>query len=290
MTERKNFKTIDELIGVLGQAAGESPTYQRIAIYIEKNYLRVVFMTANELAEEMGVSQGSVSRFFIALGYHGYNDFLRSLQRIVERQLVHASRGALPADVPEAGHRWQQVLENEAANLRVLAQSLQGPDYEQLTELLASGRKICLLSAQLSATLLPYAAYELRRLGIEVSMAWPGTAEWEWLEQEDPAKTAVLVLGFPRYANALLKKCQNLKRSGFSLAVITDSQFSPFAKLGDPQVLVPLAAGGQDEIYGAPLTFLHLLAQDVIRQLPDGRERLNRISEAERQKRMYFIK
>ena len=44
MTERKNFKTIDELIGVLGQAAGESPTYQRIAIYIEKNYLRVVFM------------------------------------------------------------------------------------------------------------------------------------------------------------------------------------------------------------------------------------------------------
>ena len=62
------------------------------------------------------------------------------------------------------------MLENEAANLRVLAQSLQGPDYEQLTELLASGRKICLLSAQLSATLLPYAAYELRRLGIELSM------------------------------------------------------------------------------------------------------------------------
>ena len=86
MTQQNNFRDFDELETLLMRVAKESPTYQKIAIYIEKNALQVIFMTANELAEQLGISQGSVSRFFIALGYHGYNEFLRSLQRLVSQQ------------------------------------------------------------------------------------------------------------------------------------------------------------------------------------------------------------
>ena len=34
MTERRKFTSIEELMDLLGQASGESPTYQRIAIYL----------------------------------------------------------------------------------------------------------------------------------------------------------------------------------------------------------------------------------------------------------------
>lgn len=58
-----SFQTFGELQSMLLTVAKHSPTYQKIALYIEKNYLQVIFMTASELADAMGVSQGSVSRF-----------------------------------------------------------------------------------------------------------------------------------------------------------------------------------------------------------------------------------
>ena len=289
MTERRKFTNIEELMALLGQASGESPTYQRIAIYLEKNYLRVIFMTANELADEMGVSQGSVSRFFIALGYHGYNDFLRCLQSVVGHQFT-AVRCDRRIDAATDNHPWRQVLEQQASNMEALIESLQGEAYEQLISLLTEPRKVVLLSARLSATLLPYAAYQLRRLGVDVETASPGTAAWQWLEQESPRDVQILVLGFPRYANILVKKCQQLKKMGFSLAVITDSQFSPLAKFAAAPVFVPLAAGGQEEIYGTPMAFLNLLVRDVEKRLPQGQQRLERIAADERQQRIYFIK
>lgn len=37
--------------------ASDSPTYEKLAHYIE-NYLRIIFMTAGELAKEAGISRG----------------------------------------------------------------------------------------------------------------------------------------------------------------------------------------------------------------------------------------
>ena len=62
------FQSTKELQGMLLGISRQSPTYQKIAIYIEKNYMQIVFMTASELAEASRVSQGSVSRFFMHLG------------------------------------------------------------------------------------------------------------------------------------------------------------------------------------------------------------------------------
>ena len=116
------FSSIDELMAMLLKVSKESATYQKIALYIEKNYLRVIFMTASELAEQMKVSQGSVSRFFMAMGYQGYNGFLRNLQQIVTKQLTAPQRlqyskekhdpmgSAIEAEIANLGKtKWQEL-------------------------------------------------------------------------------------------------------------------------------------------------------------------------------------
>ena len=48
-----------------------SKSHRRIADYIVAHYDKAVFMTANLLGEQVGVSESTVVRFAIALGYEG---------------------------------------------------------------------------------------------------------------------------------------------------------------------------------------------------------------------------
>ncbi|CUH95995.1 hypothetical protein P22_2083 [Propionispora sp. 2/2-37] len=65
---------IQKMVGI----SQDSPTYEKLAGYIEKNYMSIIFMTAGELAAEANISQGSVSRLCSVLRYRAYNDFLRN--------------------------------------------------------------------------------------------------------------------------------------------------------------------------------------------------------------------
>lgn len=87
---------IEQLKAKMGKAAKKSPTYEKLAYYIEKNFMRIIFMTSGEVAEEANVSQGSVSRFSVEMGFRGYNEFLRSAQKYVSEQITAPQRPQYP--------------------------------------------------------------------------------------------------------------------------------------------------------------------------------------------------
>lgn len=59
----KEIKNKEELIERLMVVGKTSAVNKKIAMYIEKNYNSIVFMTADKISQEIGVSQGSISRF-----------------------------------------------------------------------------------------------------------------------------------------------------------------------------------------------------------------------------------
>ena len=284
----KLFKSIDEMTQLLGRVADSSPVYQRIALYIEKNYLQVVFMTANELADAMGVSQGSVSRFFIALGYHGYNEFLRNLQQIASRPLRNPQSAdivELPLDDPR-----MEILEREIDNIRQLGEISQSKEYEELVQIVLSGKRIVLLSAELSGAILTYLEYVLKKIGVDVISVTPATPNWEWIEFSNPEKLHILAVGFPSYPTVLIKKCQSLKRAGFPLFAITDSRFSPLVKHTDQAIFVPVTMESPFDGCSTPSVFFSLLLRDIAVRMPNFAERLDAIHAQERKHKTYFTK
>ena len=72
------IKDMEGLVNRMLVVSADSTVYKKIAAYIEQYYMQIIFMTAGELALQLSVSQGSVSKFCIALGYRGYADFLRT--------------------------------------------------------------------------------------------------------------------------------------------------------------------------------------------------------------------
>ena len=53
---------------------------KRIARYITESYDKAAFMTANKLGKTVGVSESTVVRFAVELGYDGYPKMQKALQ------------------------------------------------------------------------------------------------------------------------------------------------------------------------------------------------------------------
>lgn len=289
------FQTLEELHSMLLTVAKHSPTYQKIALYLEKNYLQVIFMTASELADAMGVSQGSVSRFFMMLGYRGYTDFLRALQRLVSKQLTGPKRLAYSSSSSSRRSHSSEspvraILDVELANLNGLEEVMQGADYEALLSMVTSPKRLILLSARMSATLLPYTAYILRKMRADVSVALPDSGEWGTLELLDPATVNVLALAFPRYPLALIEKCRELKERGITIGAITDSRLSPIVDIAAHAVCVPVTTASLFDIYSTPMAFINLMLRDAAERMPELAERIDSIEALERRDHVYFTK
>ena len=69
-----------------------SKGHRRIAEYIVEHYDKAVFMTASSLGEAVGVSESTVVRFAVALGYEGYPQLQTSLQELVRHRLTAVQR------------------------------------------------------------------------------------------------------------------------------------------------------------------------------------------------------
>src|SRR5215471_8639851 len=89
----------DELLALL-DGRRLSPAQRRIAHYLLENLPEVAFLSSMELAERVGVSQPSVTRFAAALGFSGYPELRTALRPIALR-------------APEAGFHSEHIAGNE---------------------------------------------------------------------------------------------------------------------------------------------------------------------------------
>ncbi|HEX3025680.1 MAG TPA: MurR/RpiR family transcriptional regulator [Clostridia bacterium] len=262
----------------------ESPTYEKLAYYIEKNYLRLIFMTAGELASELNISQGSVSRFFITLGFRGYNDFLRSLQKIVSAKITAPQR----LEYTAAGTKIDSTISVEVGNMCELDRLMHEPAYHKMIDCLISDRDLFILSARMSATLVPYMRYILCKMRDSVYEVTPDSIAWDTINLREPSKTEIFTIAFPRYPKTLVDKIKNLHDSGFHISAITDSQLSPIIPYCDNVIDVPITVSSIFDIYSTPMAFINLMLRDAAKEIPSLEDRLNRIEKNEGDSGAYY--
>lgn len=284
----KNIETFEQLTIMLKYVADSSPTYKKIAIYINDNYLQIVFMTTNELAEQVGVSQGSISRFFMALGYRGYNDFLQNLQNIVSKELTAPKRLQFSEEHSIKGKYMHSIFDNELANMEKLGTIIETPAYQQLVNVIADNKPLILLSARMSATIVPYISYILHKMRNDVSSYTPASPQWDTIELLNPEKVNIITVMFPRYPRLLVEKAQRLHKKGFNIYGITDSEFSPLIECSKQAVCVPLTVSSIFDIYSTPMIFLNILLRDAAQKLPAISERMEAVERAELENNVYY--
>lgn len=85
----------DILTNIQNDIHAFSKGQKKIAAYILANYDKAAFMTASRLGKTVEVSESTVVRFAVELGYEGYPEMQKTLQELVRNKLTQrpAHRG-----------------------------------------------------------------------------------------------------------------------------------------------------------------------------------------------------
>jgi DNA-binding MurR/RpiR family transcriptional regulator len=245
---------VNEAVRELVLSTRLTPTQRRIARELVNRADEVAYLSAAELAELAQVSQPSVTRFAMALGFDGYPALKRRLRELMAR----------PAPSDDDGNDLQRAVRDEIANLNRLADGLADPSALQAAAgLLAASRPLPVLGLRAAAPLATYFGYFAAKLHPDVRvLAHGGSILPERLEQA-AASGAKAVLGFalPRYPRELVDGLMEARTLGLAVVVITDSPVSPAAEFAD--VTLTAAVGSQlvFDLHTAPMVLTMVLLQ-----------------------------
>jgi DNA-binding MurR/RpiR family transcriptional regulator len=243
-----------------------TPTQRRIAQSLVRHAPSAAYLSAAEVADLAGVSQPSVTRFAMALGFAGYPALRRELRAVVN--------GNAPATT--ADNAMQQAVHAEAEHLERLVGHL--GDLTPVTaaaDLLVASRPLPVLGLRAAAPLAAYFGYFAAKVHPDVRVLDSGGTQT--LDRLDQARAAgagaMLAIVLPRYPRETLDVIREAAAAGLRVVALTDSAVSPAAEHAD--VVLPAAVGTRlvFDLHTGPMAMAMVLLQAMCDARPEPVQR-----------------
>ncbi|MFF0221489.1 MurR/RpiR family transcriptional regulator [Streptomyces sp. NPDC004629] len=211
---------------------GLSPGQRRIAQYLIEHITEAAFLSITDLAERVGVSQPSVTRFAAAVGFSGYPALRERLQSIA----LAALPGGGPGAAEEMRNELQAAVDAEIANLENLRRDFADPDRViRVGRELSRSTPLTVLGLRISVSLAEYFAYAARRIHPDVRLVTRGgsVAYDALLQSREAGGTWILAFGMPRHAQETLTAIRVARGAGLRVALVTDLALGALADEAD---------------------------------------------------------
>ncbi|WNM35573.1 MurR/RpiR family transcriptional regulator [Streptomyces sp. Li-HN-5-11] len=246
-----------------------TPTQRRIAHCMVRRAADVPFLSSVELAELAGVSQPSVTRFAVALGFDGYPALRRHLREVAPAEPVVQQAVSFNA--------YQQAVEAEIENLRHLAEALADPGpVRQAGRILAASRPLPVLGLRAAASQAYGFAYFAAKVHPDVRLLNEGGTMIQ--DRIDGAvragASAVLCFALPRHPREVVDTLVHAKDAGLTVVTVADSAFAPVAKHSDLLLPAAVGTGLAFDTACAPMLLGRVLLEAMCDDLPDAQARL----------------
>ncbi len=232
----------------------------RVAKYILDTHLEAAFLTAAEVASRVGVSEPTVIRFAMDLGYSGFTALQRALQDLIQQELTTVQRlrlqpRSLPGELPVIQSLWRDLR-----NIEETIESLDPDQASRVVDRLAEADRVLVVGLRMSAALAQYARLALKKSVPTVVAVTSGDGTFfEELVHTTP-RSLVVGLGFPRYARVTVDYLEAARAHGLTVVAITDSHLSPLVPLADHVLLARSRAMSYVDSFAAPIALIGALA------------------------------
>lgn len=209
-----------------------SPGQRRIAQYLIEHITEAAFLSITDLADRVGVSQPSVTRFAAAVGFSGYPALREKLQSIALGTLAKGPE----APEENGANELQAAVDAEIDNLENLRRDFADPDQViDIGRKLSQSTPLTILGLRISASLAEYFAYAARRIHPDVRLVTRGgsVAYDALLQSREAGGTWVLAFSMPRHAQETLTAVRVARSAGLRVALVTDLALGPVADTAD---------------------------------------------------------
>ena len=207
---------------------------RRIAQYMAEEYDKAAFMTASRLGKTVGVSESTVVRFAVELGFDGYPSMQKAMQDMVLNRLTSVQRIEVANDRIGDQDVVSMVVQSDMEKLRQTGENLDRREFESAVEAILHAKQIYVMGLRSAAPLAEFFGHYLNYMFQNVhTITGTGTSEvFEkivGIDRED----VVVAFSFPRYSVATIQGAQYCRSTGARVIGITDSRESPLGQASD---------------------------------------------------------
>lgn len=237
---------------------------RRIAQYILEEYDKAAFMTAARLGDKVGVSESTVVRFAVNLGYDGYPTMQKAMQEMVLNRLTSVQRLEVASERIGDGDIVSLVLQSDIEKLRRTEETLDRQAFAKAVDAIVDAQRVYILAVRSTAALAHFLGYYLRYLSDNVHIITAsGTSEMFEQIAGVNSGDAVIAFSFPRYSTATMKGVRFCSSAGATVVGFTDSELSPLAKICDHVLLAKSDMLSLVDSLVAPLSVVNALIAAV---------------------------
>ncbi len=242
----------------------KEPTFskgqKRIARYITEAYDKAAFMTANRLGKTVGVSESTVVRFAVDLGFDGYPSMQKAMQEMVLNRLTSVQR------IEVANNRFgdqdvvSMVLHSDMEKLRQTGEILDREEFRSAVNAIMKAKRVYILGVRSVEPLANFLGYYLNYMFNNVHIV-SGFGAGEMFEKivGVNAEDVVIAFSFPRYSSTTTKGAQYCRSVGATVIGITDSKLSPLGSNSDHVLIAKSDMVSLVDSLVAPLSVINAL-------------------------------
>ena len=201
---------------------------KKLADYIRQEYDKAAFLTAAKMGEVVGVSESTVVRFAMTLGYKGYPEFQKALEELVRTKLNSIQRMEVTYGRISQGEILTSVLQADIEKIKLTMGSMDQEAFEMAVDTILKAKRIYVIGIRSCAPLASFLSYYLQLICEDVTLVNTNSSS-EIFEQliRIGQDDVVIGISFPRYSMRTLKALEFANNRNAKVITLTDSVHSP---------------------------------------------------------------
>lgn len=242
----------------------KEPTFskgqKRIASFITEEYDKAAFMTANRLGKTVGVSESTVVRFAVDLGFDGYPSMQKAMREMVLNRLTSVQRIEVASDRFGDQDVVSMVLHSDMEKLRQTSDTVDRQQFQTAVNAILKAKRVYIIGVRSAAPLANFLGYYLNYMFNNVHVL-SGVSAGEMFEKivGVNSEDVVVAFSFPRYSASTTKGARYCRSAGATVIGVTDSKLSPLGQCSDCVLLAKSDMVSLVDSLVAPLSLVNAM-------------------------------
>ena len=201
---------------------------KKLVSYITDNYDKAAFFTAAKLGETVGVSESTVVRFAIHLGYKGYPEFQKAMEEWVRNKLNSIQRMEVTYGRVPQSEILDTVLRADIEKIKLTMENIDHNAFELAVETILEAKSIYIVGIRSCAPLASFLGFYFNLLFDNVHLMHTNSSSELFEQMIHISKDDVIIgISFPRYSMRTLKALEFANNRNAKVITLTDSIHSP---------------------------------------------------------------
>lgn len=231
-----------------------------IGRYMLEHYDKAAYLTASKLGAVVRVSESTVVRFAIELGFEGYPELQKSLQELIRTKLTSVQRMEITNDRIGDGEVLSKILSGDIEKIRTTLDRIDPAAFDAAVDAIIGAKHIYISGMRSASLLSGFLGYYFHLMFPEVRQV-QATSSSEMFEQLFRIDRGDVFIGisFPRYSKRIIDAIDFAKSKGAVTVALTDSDTSPLAAGADHLLIARSDMASFVDSYVAPLSVINAL-------------------------------